>query len=121
MIALGCKAGTPYLCNDLGAVLFNQASGPPETRAEAFAALDRACALGDVFCGMPATVRAHPALVAGCERGGIAACDTFDRYALDDPDAPLVPADARFGPLLSPEEEAELARREGEAEEAAER
>lgn len=34
MIALGCKAGTPHLCNELGAVLFNQASGPPEEEAE---------------------------------------------------------------------------------------
>lgn len=226
MIALGCKAGTPYLCNDLGALLFEQASGPPETRTAALAALDRACALNDVFCGTPATIRAHPALVAGCEggaqadclalgrlyasensllhapaeavrllggaceagaaaacrptaealgpsspeqiaqamhwldlgctggvdddcqtlgkdlltgeyfepdkargyallalaceRGGIKSCETFDQYAMDDPDAPLVPADARFGPPVSPEEEAERERLEREAEEAAE-
>ena len=217
MIALGCRAGTPYLCNDLGALLFRQASGPPETRTEALAAFDRACALSDVFCGTAATIRAHPALVQGCEsgaqadclalgrlyasetslfhapaeavrllggaceageaaachpaaearepsspdqiaqamrwldlgctggvdadcetlgkglltgeyfapdkprgyallglaceRGGIEACDMFDRYAMDDPDAPLLPADARFGPPLSAEEEAEFIRR----------
>jgi secreted trypsin-like serine protease len=230
MVELGCRAGLPYMCSELGELLFEQGSGPPETRTAALVAFDRACALESMFCSTAQSIRSRPALdgscrrgvqadcmalgrlyasensllfspaeavvllgnacetglaegcrpameallqggrpasqeqadqvlrwldlgctggengdcdtlgkllLAGedlppdpargyaalalaCERGRLDTCATLDRYAMADPDAPLLVADARFGPPLSAEEEAEIDRQEREAEEAAE-
>lgn len=230
MVELGCRAGIPYQCINLGKLLFEQASGLPETRSAALAAFDRACALYEGFCGTPAAIRSRPtldascrsgvqtdcvalgrlyasengllhspaeavallgpacetgiaegcrpaveallqgsrpasveqadqvlrwldlgctggedsdcdtlgklllagedlppdpargyaALMLACERGRLDTCETLDRYAMADPDAPLLAADARFRAPLSPEEQAELDRQEREAKEAAE-
>lgn len=226
MADTGCRAGTPYLCSELGQLLFEQGSGLPENRTPALAAFDRACALNEVFCGTPAAIRSRPVLAESCQRGvqadcialgrlyasddsmlyspaealqllggacdagqaeacssaaealrpsspeqfdqvmrwldrgctggdvddcdrlgemllggdyvpqdvarGYAmlamaceggrtsSCDKLDRYAMSDPDVPMISVDARYGPPLSAAEEAELERREREAKEEAE-
>lgn len=82
----GCRAGIlPYLCSDLGKLLFEQGSGPPENRTAALAAFDRACALADIFCGTPAAIRSRPVVAEGCGRGVQADCIALGRlYASDD-------------------------------------
>lgn len=225
MLDLGCTAGVPYQCTELAELLFEQASGPPEGRAAALAAFDRACSLNDIFCYTPAAIRSRPrladscgrgvqvdcialgrlyaessllhspaealqllggaceagqaeacrpafgaltprspeevaqamhwlelgctggqdddchmlgeaflsgtyfepdkargyaAFALACERGSTDSCETLDRYALFDPDVPMVTVDARYEPPRSPEEEAEIKRRKREADEEAE-
>jgi TPR repeat protein/V8-like Glu-specific endopeptidase len=69
ILDLGCRAGTPYMCEDLGKLLFVQASGPPEGRTAALAAFDRACAISDGYCNAAADIRARPGLAESCQRG----------------------------------------------------
>lgn len=94
MAEAGCGAGLPYLCEDLARLLFEQGSGPPESRAPALAAYDRACALSDVFCGTPAAIRSRPALAEACQRGVQADCVALGRLQASKGSVLYAPAEA---------------------------
>jgi len=51
--------------------------------------------------------RGYALLARECERGRLGVCEDLDDLVADDPAAPLLAADSRFLPPLTPEEEAE--------------
>lgn len=89
MADLGCRAEVPYLCRELGDMLFAEASGPPESRTAALAQFDRACALESLFCTLPEQIRARPALAENCQRGVQADCVELGRIYSLNPNSPL--------------------------------
>lgn len=92
----GCRAGIPYLCTELGDMVFAEASGPPESRTAALALFDRACMLDSYFCTLPAKIRARPALAEACERGVQADCVTLGRlYGQDSTSVLFTPDEAK--------------------------
>ncbi len=92
---LGCRAGVPYLCRELGEMLFAEAAGPPESRTAALSQFDRACALDSLFCTLPGQIRARPALEESCKRGVQADCVALGRiYSLDSNSPLYSPAEA---------------------------
>lgn len=85
MASLGCEAGLPYLCRELGELLYAEETGPPEARTAALAAFDRACTLERLFCGTPEAIRSLLRLDESCRQGVDADCLMLGRlYARDD-------------------------------------
>lgn len=79
MAESGCRAKIPYLCEELAKLLFDQGSGPPESRAAALAAYDRACALSSASCSTSVAIRSRPKLVESCSAGAQADCIALGR------------------------------------------
>ncbi len=79
MADTGCRAGIPYLCEDLARLLFEQGSGPPERREAALAAFDRACALSSASCSTPAEIRSRPQLAESCRSDAQSDCIALGR------------------------------------------
>lgn len=101
LAGLGCDSGVPDLCREVGGMLFTTARADQTAGSdgddEALARLDRACALGKMFCDMPAMIRAKLALEEGCERNQVQAdCVALGEiYARED--SPLYyPKEAAF-------------------------
>lgn len=95
LTSLGCDAGEPYLCRELGDLLFAETSGPPESRTAALAKFDRACAFESMFCYLSEQIRARPALVESCGRGVQTDCVALGRLYSTGPGSPLhSPAEA---------------------------
>jgi TPR repeat protein len=93
-LALGCKAGRDAACEQLGRHLLS-GDRTPQDRELGYDLLSRLC-----------------------EGGDHGLCYYLDDLARGDPDAPLLAADSRYNPPLTPEEEAEqrlVAAREEEA------
>ena len=125
-----CEAGQIEACSFAASA---RRPASPEEAGQALYWLDLGCTGGDAYdCESlgkdllagkffaPDTPRGYAALALACERGRTDSCETLDEYAMRDSSVPMVPVDARFRPPLTAEEEAELNRREREAEEEAE-
>lgn len=78
-----CEAERGFVCEMLGRRLLN-GNGLPQDRPRGYALLAREC-----------------------ERGKLGVCENLDELVASDPAAPLLAADSRFLPPLTPEEEAE--------------
>lgn len=137
LLGLGCEAGEIAVCGEaagIALVIATDDDVPAEQAARWYAigcdggvmlaceSLGRQLLAGErIPSDRP---RGYSLLALVCERGNHFVCEELERLALEDPDAPLLAADSRFAPPLTPkdEEEQRLAfQREREAERAANR
>jgi TPR repeat protein/secreted trypsin-like serine protease len=131
LLGAACEAGDSAVCFAAAELVYDAAreTGTPDP-VQLDAYLDRACAAGernacellaDALADgvtLPQDIARAAALYAQqCEEERITACAFLEEQASNDPAAPLMLARANFGPELTPDEEAEEARLEREADE----
>ena len=128
LLSTACEAGVAEACGDaVRAMAYDALPDTPEDAQRVAFWLDLGCQGGqDGDCeilgiklleGDPTPddrARGYAALESACTRGSRSACEELDRRVASDPDAPILAADWRYGPPITPEEAAEEVRRERE-------
>lgn len=124
LLGRACEAGMVESCSRAVGVLRNDdIPDNPDSDARIARWYDIACGAGsaqdcinladhllDRYSDAETRARGYALLIEPCEGGDVYACRHLDERANDDPDAPLLAADARFNPPLTEEQVAEIER-----------